>query len=115
MEKKCVIGVFTSDHGIRFLVNQLIDEMRFEETDISVIKADGFSFTTNLGPLKGANLENLGEKLIHVGLSTDLARYFKGYLKDGGALVAISCEEYRLDEITELLGSYGAIDIQVAE
>lgn len=114
MEKKCIVGVFASDNGLRVLVNQLL-EMEFEETDISVIKSEGFDYATNLGPLKGATFENLGKKLIHVGLATDLARNFKSYLKDGGALIAVSCEEYRLDEISELLGSFGAVDIQIAE
>lgn len=114
MDKRCVLGIFAREGGLRGIVNDL-SEMGFDETDISVITSGGFSYTTNLGPLKHADENNLHEKLIHVGLATDLARSIKSYIKDGGAIVAVGCRDDQIEGVVELLDAYGAMDIQVSE
>lgn len=114
MDKKTVVvATFGSERLIRVLINKLL-EMGLEETDISAFISEKFGHLSNMGPLRGATSENLDKKLIHVGLSTDLARNFKSYINDGGALIAVSCDEYDFDDVMDLLKEAGASEIQVA-
>ena len=117
MDKKCIIGAFGSDTGIRQIVATLL-ENGLEQNDISVVLSDeggGRQFISSHGPLLGATMENLRGKLTHIGLSIDYATEFISYLKDGGAIIAIATDEENFDDVSDLLNQYGAQYIQTSE
>ena len=117
MEKKLVIAAFADDrfHG------QAVKELKTvitDDRDISVFVAPEFrsiALRSNLGALRGATMETVQHKLIHLGLATDLAKEFNGLVKSGGAIVIVECYEEYIDDVINQLNEKGAENVGITE
>lgn len=113
---RCVVGAFLNDRTIGEVVKR-IELMSIEESAVSVFMDEKYKSLAlpNRGPLRGTTMDTLQKKLIHVGLPADLAKDFKGYLRDGGAIAVVACDDYMIDDVVRLFNEAGAVSVEVAE
>jgi hypothetical protein len=117
MDMERVVAAFIDTTYLGEVIKQLVN-MGIEDRFISAYMDPKFrigTLPTTLGPLRGSTMENIHEKLIHVGLSSNEALEYRGYLLDAGAVVVVSCYEQEIEGVMNLLKEGGAAVVEVIE
>ena len=87
-----IFGVFPNASNAEILLNNL-SEADFDLSDVSVVMRTSKqrnAFAQDCGPLKGATMSNLSEKLLRSGLPTEACDLYRDALLDGKVLVAMN-------------------------
>ena len=118
MDKIVIVAVVSYPDEVDTIINNLSEE-GFDPNNISVVlqnEEENQIYANEFGPITNANAENVINKLIHVGISADIADNFQRALKHGSAILAIGVDNAEEEEaVQELLEDYNIEDIEVSE
>ncbi len=105
-----IMGVLSDVSKTETLLNNLY-EADFDLADVSVIMSDlklRKAIAKDRGPLKGANLSNVSNKLIQAGLSAQEAQLYTEAVAQGKVLVAMTVPPESQQAAKEMLQDHSA-------
>ncbi len=105
-----ILGVLSNASTTETLLNNLA-EADFDLSNVSVIMRDlkqRNAIAQDGGPLKGASLSNISDRLIQAGLSSQEARLYRDAVAQGKVLIAMMVLPESQQAAKEMLQDYSA-------
>jgi len=105
-----IVGILANVSTAETLLNNLA-EADFDLSNVSVIMRDvkqRNAVAQDGGPLKGANLSNISDRLIQAGLSSQDARLYRDAVAQGKVLIALMVLPESQQAAKEMLQDYFA-------
>jgi len=105
-----IFGILPTSSNAEILLNNL-SEADFDLSDVSVVMRSSKlrnAFAQDCGPLEGATMSNLSERLLRLGLSAEACSLYHAALLDGKVLVAMKVTPETKDAAKEMFEDHSA-------
>ena len=105
-----IFGILLNSSTTETLLNNLY-EADFDLADVSVVMQDlklRNAVAKDVGPLKGANMDNISGKLTQAGLSAHDASLYRDLLAQGKVLIAMTVAPESQSAAVEMLQDHSA-------